>query len=137
MAIVQYQAYHLANIIKTGFFNDRNIIVYNINFESKFEDCVDFVSMHYDKSLREGKFWQFVKETYKPTENILFREQRLKEGPLLPTSHQDFQIFTGTNWTTWMYQLGYEVGADKSLSKETAGFLLEKYYNTVEQSITR
>jgi tryptophan halogenase len=133
LALVQYQVFSLANIIKSGFFNEANVNHYNLEFVAKFEDCVDFVSMHYDKTLRTEKFWNYVKETYQPNENILLRAEMLKEKPMSATSYQDFQIFTGTNWTTWMTQLGFSVGEDTSISKDLAAFLLEKYFNTVEQ----
>lgn len=133
LALVQYQAHSIMNIIKGGFWTEDNVVIYNKEFKMRFEDCVDFVSAHYSKTNRTEKFWQFVKETYKPTKNILMHLKMLEDGPRHGSQTQYAHVFAGTNWTTWMYQLGYKIGADKKITKEDAKFLLDRYYNTLEK----
>lgn len=133
LAIVQYQAYSLMNIIKSGFWHEDNVTIYNKEFKLRFEDCVDFVSSHYSVTERTEKFWEYVKQTYKPTRGILTHIKLLEDGPRHSSQAQLTHVFSGTNWTTWLAQLGYKIGEDKLLTKEQAGYLLNKFYNTIEK----
>jgi tryptophan halogenase len=133
LALVQYEVYNIANVIKDNIIYEESIESFNKQFKLTFEDCVDFVSSHYSKTNRTGKFWNYVKHTYKHTEKILAIIELLKDGPRHGSQKHISSIFGGSNWTTWMYQLGYELGEDTSISKEYAEYLLLKQYNTVEK----
>lgn len=133
LAIVQYQAYSLMNIIKSGIWHEDNITIYNKEFKLRFEDCVDFVSSHYSVTERDEKFWTYVKQTYKPTKGILTHIKLLEDGPRHSSQAQLTHVFSGTNWTTWLAQLGYKIGADPLIDKEYAIFLLDKFHNTIEK----
>jgi tryptophan halogenase len=133
LALVQFQAHSLMNIIRNGIYQQGHIDIYNTAFAMMFEDCVDFVSAHYSRTNRTEKFWEFVKDTYMPTEGILIQLELLKNGPRHASQKQNTHVFGGTNWTTWMAQLGYKIGADPTLDKDRAEFLMLRYYNTLEK----
>lgn len=132
LALVQYQANAICNVIKSGFYKQENIEVFNIEFRMRFEDCVDFVSAHYSKTERTEKFWEYVKHTYKHTPAISFMLSILEEKPRYGTQHQYNHVFTGTNWTTWMQQMGYPIGKETNIDAEFAKRILLKYHDTLE-----
>lgn len=133
LALVQYQMWSLVNTVKSGFYTDKNVSVYNMEFCIRFEDCVDFVSSHYSKTNRTEKFWEYVKHTYKPTTGIMTHLKMLERGVLHQEQQQYTHVFSGTNWTTWMAQLGYKIGDNCKLSKEDSEHLLLRHYNTIEK----
>jgi tryptophan 7-halogenase len=133
LALVQYQMWSLVNVIKSGWYSEKNVSGYNTEFSIRFEDCVDFVSSHYSKTNRTEKFWQYVKETYKPTAGILIRLKMLENGVLHSAQQQYSHVFSGANWTTWMTQMGYKLGNNCKLPKEQSEHLLLKQYHTVEK----
>ena len=133
LALIQYQISSLANVIKSKYWTEKNVSIYNTEFQIRFEDCVDFVSSHYSVTNRKEPFWQYVKDTYLHSPGILMHLDLLKDSPQSDKSYQDYQIFTGTNWTTWMAQLGYDIGADSKLDKDYALHLLMRNFETVEK----
>lgn len=133
LALVQYQVHSLMNMIKSGVWKDENVQIFNLEFKLRFEDCVDFVSAHYSVTNRTEPFWQYVKQTYKPTKGILTHLKLLEEGPRHGEQKEFSHVFAGTNWTTWMAQLGYKIGSDESIPKDYAEYILMKYYNTIEK----
>jgi tryptophan halogenase len=107
---------------------------YNLDMKSTFEDCIDFVSMHYSITNRTEPFWQYVKETYKPSEKILAYAELTKEHVRYHRQAKDLNVFSGANWTCWMAQLGYPVGeARDNLTKDQAEAVMLKHHNEVEK----
>jgi tryptophan halogenase len=107
---------------------------YSLDMKLLFEDCVDFISMHYSRNTRPEKFWKFVQETYKPSDKILAYAELMKDSIRLHRNAKDFNIFSGANWTCWMAQLGYPVGAaNDGYSQQEAKKIMLKYYNGVEK----
>lgn len=134
LALIQHQAYDLSQTLKSSYYTKENIAVYNNEFTSRFEECVDFVSSHYSVTNREGKFWDYVRDTYKHTEGIEAILHLLKtRGPRRTEERQGITIFSGANWTTWAQQLGYEIASTKSIDKNLADKLLNIHINTVEK----
>jgi len=113
LAFAQFQIEELLTKIKDRIYSKNDVESYNIELETRFLECVDFVSMHYSKNQRSGPFWKYVSEKYQPSNRILLIEDYLKESPLSSFHTKKNQIFSGTNWTCWMAQLGYKVGRTK------------------------
>ena len=79
-----------------------------------FEDCVDFVSMHYADNDRDTKFWSYVKNTFKPSNKMLhFIEQLADPSVRIPNSGKFQFVFDGVNWSIWLIQLGVPVAPRK------------------------
>ena len=133
LALVQFQAHQLMSVLRSGTYDDDYIEIYNKDFKIRFEDCVDFASAHYSKTNRTEKFWNYVKQTYKPTKGIATQLKLLEDGPRHLSQKTFTQIFGGTNWTTWMAQLGYKIGEDKSITQEYGEHILLKWHNTTEK----
>lgn len=133
LALILAQAVMLFNSVKDNTFSNYEVDRYNFEYASIFENCVDFVSMHYSKTNRTEPFWLFVKENYKETENIKIQKQLLKDSVRYATDKKPFHIFSGSNWTTWLIQLGYEVNTKFNLSQTDAEKIMLKYHNVVEK----
>jgi hypothetical protein len=134
LALIQHQAYDLSQVLKSSYYTKENVKIYNDVFTSKFEECVDFVSSHYSVTNLEGKFWDFVRHTYKHTEGVEGMLKLLEtRGPRRTEERQGITIFSGANWTTWAQQMGYEIAPHKSMSKELADKLLNIHINTTEK----
>jgi hypothetical protein len=102
-----------------------------------FEECINFVSMHYSKTERTEKFWKVVRETIKKSEEQIMYEQQLLD-PTVPMARRPKAInfFTGHNWNTWLIQMGYPISSknvDES-SEESLRLLLNNYYRETEKS---
>ena len=133
LALIQYQAHLMLTTLQNGMWQQGNADIYNTSYGLMFEECVDFVSSHYSKTNRVEPFWQFVKETYKSTDAILAQLELLKSGPRHASQKNITHVFGGTNWTTWLYQMGYEIGEDTSITKEYAEHLLLRHHDALEQ----
>lgn len=110
-----------------------DVLIYNEELKSSFEDSIDFVSMHYSKSYKDTPFWNFVKNTYKPSNRIKQIENILSSHILYTSNKKDHHIFSGANWTTWMIQLGYEVNTNSTIPKNISERSMLNYHNRVEQ----
>lgn len=106
--------------------------IYNREMKLHFEDCVDFVSMHYSKPYKDTPFWNFVRETYKPSEKIQFIEKTLSEKLLYSKDRSEYQVFSGANWVTWMIQLGYMVNSNMNFNSNIMEESMLEYYNNFE-----
>jgi len=95
-----------------------------------FEDCVDFVSMHYANNNRTSKFWNHVKETFKPSPRMLHYLHRLKDpNNKVPVDSKYNYMFGGSSWSMCLQQLGYEITPRNiPLSKEVARTLIVSNY---------
>jgi tryptophan halogenase len=109
VALICSGIWKLGDSVKTGFFNEIDCSIFNSQMKAFFEDSIDFVNMHYWNTQRSGRFWNWVKETYKTTERLESYVDHLKTNPYtLPTQGQG-KIFSGENWSTWLCQLGFEI----------------------------
>jgi hypothetical protein len=116
---------------KTWTFSD--VLIYNEEMKSSFEDCIDFVSMHYSKSYKDTPFWNFVRQTYKPSDRIIQVENLLSKQILYTRNKKDHHVFSGANWSTWMIQLGYEANTKSPITKNISKFNMLNYHNRVEK----
>ena len=108
--------------------------MFNLQMRIWFEDCIDFVSMHYSKNERDTAFWNDVKEKWTASNKFKFYKQTLSEtDKLIPFNGKHHDIFGGSNWSTWMIQLGYPVGIrNTGLDKEQAHEIIQDVYKTHE-----
>ena len=132
-ALILSQTIMLFNSVKDNTFSQNEIDRYNAEYSSIFENCVDFVSMHYSKTDRTETFWQFVKKHYKETEGIRLQRTLLKDSVRYAKDKKPFHIFSGSNWTTWMVQLGEDINTKFNLSQEQAEHMMLKYHNVIEK----
>lgn len=94
---------------------------YNKIMAGYFEDCIDFVSMHYETVERDEPFWKWVKETWvKSNRQQHFEEQLQRNDCKLPEVGFGY-VFWASNWVCWLAQLGKTVGeANDGHTKEQA-----------------
>ncbi len=95
-----------------------------------FEDCVDFVAMHYANNTRSTKFWNWVTSKFKTTSRMDHFIKELSD-PLvsMPMKGRFSYMFGGGNWSLMLTQLGFNVASrDILINKEYAAELLRKQY---------
>jgi tryptophan halogenase len=133
LAFAQYQIEQLLNKIQDRMYNNNDIESYNNDLESRFDECIDFVAMHYSKTERKEPFWLYVKNKFVPSQRFTIIKKLLEESPLLTFHTKKDQIFSGGNWTCWMAQLGYTVGQTKfPLNKKMSTKYLKHYIENIE-----
>lgn len=101
-------AWELLNRIKTTEFDSHDIDYYNADMKCFFENCIDFVNMHYSKSKNEGKFWEWVTQKYKPSEKFQYHVEEL-ESNHIDIVDEGKEMFSFSNWICWLVQLGHKV----------------------------
>jgi tryptophan halogenase len=129
IALIMEGIYQLCRRITEYYYSDEDVAVYNNNMKYFFEECINFVSMHYSKTEREEPFWKIVKDKIKVSEEQKIYEQQLLD-PLIPLIRipKDINFFTGHNWNTWLIQMGCKV-APRTLNQsneESLNFLLRQ-----------
>lgn len=134
LAMIEWAATYIKNIIQSKSFTDADIDHYNQQYSDMFENCVDFVSLHYSKTNRTEKFWNFVKENFIKTKGLEKYLELLEKQPLYTKHRKTNQIFSGANWCVWAAQLGYQIGEDPiEIPVDIAEKLMLKYIETVEK----
>jgi len=126
----------LAEAIKGSCYNQQDIQLYNSKMKCFFENAVDFVNMHYSRSQKNGRFWDWVKETHVMSETQKYYEFEIENNPYEIPMDGDF-MFIGQNWSVWLCQLidqekiipKYD-GIEKSESKK---MILDFYKNELEK----
>lgn len=95
---------------------------FNLIMNILFDDCVDFVSAHYVNNTRTSKFWQFVKDTFKPSDRMNHQISELSDQLIgIPYDGKYDYMFTGANWSLLLIQLGFSVAQrNTNLNKDTA-----------------
>jgi hypothetical protein len=88
--------------------------------------------LHYSKPYKNTPFWNFVKQTYNPSEKIKLIEKILSEKLLYSKDRSEYQVFSGANWTTWMIQLGYEVNSNTTVDSRILEKSMIEYNNKIE-----
>lgn len=120
----------LCNAIQEQYVNQLNIEYFNTQMSILYEDCADFVSMHYYRNKRNTPFWNYVKEKFPITERMKFYLDKMKDGnqPLPYIGHYN-TIFIGGNWTSILSQMDIEIAErNTGLTKKEARELLIKEY---------
>lgn len=111
---------------------------YNLIMKGYFEDSIDFVSMHYANPTREGKLWDWVRNTFvKSQRQLHYEREMLRTDTTLPIKGYGY-MFCGSNWFCWLVQMGYKLGESLSgLTKEQTHKELMRFYNYETSKHTR
>lgn len=125
----------LRDLIIDNQYSQREIDFFNLQMEIYFEDCIDFVSMHYSKPYKNTKFWNWVKDTWVPSERLIHYQNELKtENIPVPANGKFANIFGGSNWSCWLIQMQSQIAERRlPLNKNDSRLLLEEYYNKFEK----
>ena len=126
----------LSNTIKDRHYVDIDRKNFNVQMIMVFEDAVDFVSAHYANNYRDSKFWNYVKETFIPSDKMFHQIDELKNPHIeVPYDGKAHYFFTGCNWTLLLQQLGYAVAPRSiNINKEAAAELLVGNYIEFEKN---
>ncbi len=133
LALIQDGLRKLQDKISDKTWTSDDVLIYNKQMKIAFEDCIDFVSMHYSKSYKDTPFWNYVRETYVPSERIKTVENILKEELLYFRHQKPDAIFPGSNWVTWMIQLGYDVNTSIDFDSKMLEDSLIRNHERVEK----
>lgn len=115
-------------ILSSRCFSEHDSDLFNAYMKSMFEACVDFVSMHYDRSNKDTKFWRFVRENFKQSElQKIYVDNMKSPGPSMITGKPS--MFGGANWIYWLLQLGYPLSKKTYLSEEYSKARIEYFIN--------
>jgi tryptophan halogenase len=138
VALIIVGAEQLAFALTPRCYNDLSVRSFNTIMEGYFEDCIDFVSMHYDNPTRKGKLWDLVRKDWvKPEKQKMFEETMQREDVPLPVSGFGY-VFAASNWICWLIQLGKKLGkANDGLTPEQAENELLRYYEFESSRHTR
>lgn len=121
--------------LQSRYYTDSDIFYYNNLMSSYFEDCIDFINMHYEKVDRDDKFWKWVRETHvKSDRQRFYEDQLLRTDVPLPERGSGF-VFCASNWFVWLIQLGYKV--NPAFDGLTSGRSLEEllyYHDNIEST---
>jgi len=129
LALISAGAWELLNRLKTRFYDDNDITLYNAQMTCFFENSIDFVNMHYSKPKSEGKFWQWVSDVYKPSPMLEWYTSDLKHA-FRDINMTAKEVFSGANWFCWLNQLDYPVcPKDVNLPPPMVKSVLNNFYN--------
>lgn len=138
VAMITSGVTQLSNAIREQFITEYDINYFNNQMQVLFEDCADFVSMHYYKNERKTDFWNWVNNKFKKTDRMNFYLELLKDpNKPLPYDGHFNSIFIGANWTTWLCQMDFEIAErNTGLSNELAREYLIKEYIMQEKYVS-
>jgi tryptophan halogenase len=98
----------VVNVVRARHYNEYDINFYNAWMQNLYEVCIDFVSMHYSKSQKDTKFWNYVRDNYVESESIkIYLDNLNTEEPSFMGNKRS--IFGGANWIHLLLQFGYDI----------------------------
>lgn len=126
----------LSNALFEQWYSENDVNNFNSQMITLFEDCVDFVSMHYANNPRTSEFWQHVKQVFIPSQRMLHYIDRLQDAAnKVPVDSKYNYMFGGSSWSMCLQQLGYSVvERDIPYTKEHARRLLASNYIEYEKN---
>lgn len=135
VALITFGAAQLNNALQSQFVSKDNTDYFNLQMKIVFEDCVDFVSMHYHKNQRNTKFWNWVNSKSVISNKMQHYLDLLKDPrSVIPVGGQYNSVFVGANWSSWLIQMGYSVAERLTgRSGEEARELIIDHYNKREK----
>lgn len=135
IALISAGIIQLGSLIRENFYDQDMIDFFNIQMKMNFEDCVDFVNMHYANNKRTTKFWNWVNKVFKPSTKMLFYKNQLARNNInTPFDGKFNTMFNGANWTIIMTQMGFEVAPrNVGIDYEAAGEILFRNYVQFEK----
>lgn len=125
----------LRDLIIDNQYSQRDIDFFNLQMEIYFEDCIDFVSMHYSKPYKNTKFWNWVKDSWVSSERLEYYKKALADPTIpVPANGKFANIFGGSNWSCWLIQMGSLI-AERQLpmNKNDSRHLIEEYNTKFEK----
>lgn len=112
------------------YYTEQDVDIYNHTMIGYFEDCIDFVGMHYSEVDKDSKFWKWVKETrIKSNRQRQFENDMIADKEKLSVGSQGF-VFSGTNWICWLIQMGLPLRKKTNLTMEQATNLATSHGDT-------
>jgi tryptophan halogenase len=126
----------LSNTISDRYYSAIDQENFNTQMNIVFENAVDFVSAHYANNPRSSNFWNYVRQTFVPSEIMLHHIDELNNPNIeVPYDGKPNYFFKGCNWSLLLQQLGYHVAERNiAISKEAALELLVRNYIENEKS---
>lgn len=112
------------------YYTDQDVEIYNHTMIGFFEDCIDFVGMHYSNIDKETKFWQWVKNArIVSSRQKQFERDMISNKEKLSIGGQGF-VFSGVNWFCWLIQLGFPLNKKSRLTMDQADSLVTAHSTT-------
>jgi len=130
-----YAVGQLNGILNENHYTKNEVDYFNIQMKIVFENCVNFVSMHYADNNRTTPFWNYVKDRFVPSDEMLSYIEDFKDPNIqLPTTTEYNTMFGGQNGTIFLIQLGYKIiEKNIDLNKEAVKDLIIKNYIEFEK----
>tara|TARA_B100000427_G_scaffold216918_1_gene181131 strand:+ start:566 stop:1990 length:1425 start_codon:yes stop_codon:yes gene_type:complete len=124
----------LTRLIGSGYYNQYDINYFNAHMKFGFEQCIDFVNMHYSKSHKDTKFWNYVRDNYKMSKaQEFYQENMLSQDPTV-CGGKGF-IFGGMNWINWLIQMGYDISPKSYFNPDNLNERLQVLEGTTEDDV--
>ena len=120
----------LVLFLQSKYYDSHDIDLYNSYMKGLFEQCIDFVNMHYSITDKDTPFWNYVKTNFKMSNLQKFYLQNMdSEDPSIIDGKPG--IFGGANWIYWLIQLGYKIKEKPFISKDESRRLLINYIKSL------
>jgi tryptophan halogenase len=124
----------LVILVQSKYYNSHDIDLYNSYMRGLFEQCIDFVNMHYSATDKDTSFWNYVKTNFKMSNLQKFYLQNMNsEDPSIMDGKPG--IFGGANWIYWLIQLGYKIKEKTFISKDESRRLLINYSKSLNYNL--
>jgi hypothetical protein len=112
------------------YYTEQDVEIYNHTMIGYFEDCIDFVGMHYSNIDKDSKFWKWVKDTRViSSRQKQFENDMISDKEKLSVGSQGF-VFSGTNWICWLIQMGLPLGKKTNLTADQLQQLISSHADT-------
>lgn len=112
IGLITYGITQLSNALHEKNYNLLDIEYFNLNLNILFEDCIDFVSMHYANNTRTSKFWKLTSKKFTPSARMKNFLEDLNDPTIsVPQSGKYNYMFGGANWSLCLIQLGFTVAS--------------------------
>ena len=119
LGVIISAIFGLVHRIQARYFTNEDIKIFNSLYVAMYEDCIDFINMHYAYHPPSSPFWKWVRETHKESDLLHMYRKHLETGERFYNGGKHF-FFGGANWYCWMIQSDEIVNPSSSVNKEDA-----------------
>jgi len=112
--------------IRAGYCINEDREIFNSLMSAIYEDCTNFVNMHYAYHEPDTPFWKWVNENLQETDSHKWYRKHLAEGDHMKNDGKEF-FFGGANWYCWLLQIDKNIVPSKNISKELAKKILDEW----------